>query len=373
MTGGILTHSPDRLYRALLERDTAFEGVFIVGVKTTGIFCRPTCRARKPKRQNVEFFSATGEAAQAGYRPCKVCRPTELPIEGVPPFFLDLSRRILEESNGRISDEEIRRMGYEPVTVRRWFNSRYRTTFHGWQRMVRLNSAFQRLQAGSNVTSAAFDSGYESLSGFGQSFKDTLGFAPSQKNSPDVIVAGQLDTPIGPLWACATNEGVCYLQFMDLHSLEDELADTCRGWKMRLIFGNHKHIDALKIELAEYFRGLRKHFDVPIALRGTDFQKKAWNQLLAVPYGTTVSYAQQAQALGSPGAARAVGTANRRNPLTILVPCHRVIGANGDLCGYAGGLWRKKWLLELEGVRAERRSEQRTSEAAKQAHLIRMP
>ena len=344
----------DRFYRAHLERDPSFEGVFIVAVRTTGIFCRPTCRARKAKRENIEFFPNAEEAAGAGYRPCKICRPTLAPVEDIPAFFKEISRRLFADPVERISDRTLKEMGYVPATVRRWFKSRYNTTFQEWQRMNRLNSAFQKLQSGQDVTSTAFDSGYESLSGFGESFKNTFGFAPSRRGPHRIIAARIVESPLGQLLACAVEEGLCYLQFTDQRALDRELRDLCRKWNARLIHGNQKHLQTLQGQLSEYFKGTRLQFDLPLAVPGTDFQNRAWRRLQEIPYGTTISYREQALGLGSPGAVRAVGSANRVNRITIVIPCHRVIGAGGDLCGYGGGLWRKKWLLAFEAKNAGR-------------------
>lgn len=338
----------DRFYRALLARDPSFEGVFIVGVRTTGIFCRSVCRARKPKRENVEFFEDASAATRAGYRPCKVCLPTRPPTPEVPAFFSILSRRIHSHPDERILDEQIVRMGFVPATVRRWFKAAYGLTFQEWQRMVRLNFALGRITEGTDVTSAALGSGYESLSGFGESFKNTFGFAPSKRGTHRVITAGTIESPLGPLLAGALNEGLCYLQFMDHGSLPADLEALCQKWKARLVHGQNKHLSSLAKQLELYFAGRLRHFELPLCLVGTPFQERAWQQLRSVPYGSSLSYQQQAAGIGSAGAVRAIGTANRRNPIAIVIPCHRIVGKSGDLRGYAGGLWRKRWLLDFE-------------------------
>ena len=338
----------EEFYRAMLERDPSYEGVFIVGVKTTGIFCRSTCRARERRRENVEFFRNTEEAARAGYRACRVCKPTLSPVEDVPVFFRELSSKLYENPFHRITDGEIKKMGYIPATVRRWFNRKFKITFHAWQRMIRLNSAFQKLQKGQDVTGTAFDSGYESLSGFGESFKNTFGFPPSRRGPGRIVSARRIDTPIGPLFACAVDEGVCYLQFVDQRTLEKEIKDLCRLWKARMIHGNHRHLVLLEKQLSEYFTAKRRTFQIPLWTPGTEFQKKSWAELQKVPYGNTISYKEQARRLGAAQAIRAAGSANRKNRITIVIPCHRVMGSDGDLRGYAGGLWRKKWLIEFE-------------------------
>ena len=340
--------APDRLYQALVERDAAFEGVFVVGVRTTGIFCRPTCRARKPKRENVEFFASCALAAAAGYRACKVCMPTRAPLDAAPRFYADLTARLRASPFERITDGTLRSLGYEPRTVQRWFKKQYSVTFHAWQRMVRLNSAFQRLAVGQDVTTAAMDSGYASLSGFGEAFKHVFGFAPSKKGAKAIAVARRIETPLGPMMACALDHGLCLLEFLDRRMLQRELVAVCRTWNARIVHGDHRHLDQIARELGEYFAGRRSAFDVPCVVHGTPLQRRVWKQLQAVPYGSTESYQEQARAIGAVSSVRAVASANGTNRLALVIPCHRVIGKDGTLKGYGGGVWRKKWLLDLE-------------------------
>ncbi len=338
----------DRFYQALIEKDASFEGTFIVGVKTTGIFCRPTCSARKPKRENVEFFPSTKEAILKGYRACKVCNPMEQAGKA-PDDIVQLLKRLEESPNIKIKDYNLREMGLEPSQIRRWFLKNHGITFHAYQRMYRINQAFSRYQTEpSRVTDIAFSSGYDSLSGFNHAFKNIIG--ASVQNSKDIQVINliRLETDLGTMISCATEKGICLLEFTDRKMLETELKQLAKSKRGQIIQGDNPFFKPLKEQLTAYFQGMLKTFNLPLDLIGTEFQKKVWDLLLQVPYGSVSTYANQALKLGNPKAVRAVANANGMNKIAIIVPCHRIIGSDGSLTGYAGGLWRKRKLLELE-------------------------
>ncbi len=340
---------PDRqtMYKALVARDSTFEGIFITAVKTTGIFCRPGCTARAPKLENIEFYSTAKEALAHGYRPCKVCRPMEQ--SGEPPAWL---RSILDEIDKdpslRLKDYQIRDRGIDPARIRRWFKKNHGMTFQAYLRARRLNEAFGRIRHSSRVTEPAFDSGYDSLSGFNEAFKKTTGFVPSKSGQNNLITITRILSPLGPLFAGATDEGICLLEFSDRRMLETQIKRLKKHLSAEFAPGRNKHFQALHTQLQEYFAGTRKCFDLPLVLPGTEFQKKAWAALELIPYGQTRSYGHQAKALGNPKAVRAVARANGDNRIAIIIPCHRVIAADGTLAGYGGGLWRKQYLLDLE-------------------------
>ncbi|MCA8830081.1 bifunctional transcriptional activator/DNA repair enzyme AdaA [Hymenobacter pini] len=347
-----LPPSPE-CYHALVARNPEYEGRFIAAVRTTGIFCRPTCRARKPKAENVEFFATTREALVHGYRPCKVCAPLAATGPDAPAFVAQLLAQLSADPATRIRDAHLRAQGLEPATVRRWFLLTHALTFQAYQRLYRLNTAFKQLQTGTPVTDAAFGSGYESLSGFQESFRTLFGAAPSHSRQQQVIDLTRLDTPLGPMLAAATTEGVCLLEFTDRRGLETELQELSRRLQAPVIQGDNMHFHKLRTQLTEYFAGQRQEFSVPLHMPGSVFQQQVWQELQRIPFGHTRSYGQQAAALQRPQAVRAVAAANGQNRIAILIPCHRVIGADGRLTGYAGGLWRKQRLLELENPRVD--------------------
>ena len=337
----------DQMYRASYEKNSDFEGVFWMAVKTTGIFCRPTCTARKPKPENVEFFDNTKDAIQKGYRPCKVCKPLVNPDE-TP---LDIRKLLIELSENpglKLKDVDLVERGLQPITVKRWFLKHHGMTFHTFQRMFKINSAFKKLQQGENVLDVALENGYESLSGFNDRFKNVFGVSPKNSKMEKIVDLKRIETPLGTMIACANENGICMLEFSDRKALPTELKEISKHFDANIVQGENPHFKTLEKELEEYFEGKRKDFTVLLAPVGTDFQKKVWEILRTIPYGTTRTYQQQADILGNPKAVRAVANANGLNKISIIIPCHRVIGRNGTLTGYGGGIWRKQKLLELE-------------------------
>lgn len=282
-----------------------------------------------------------------GYRPCKVCQPLEAK-GGTPEAIRALLQQLQEDPSVKIKDWDLVQRGLEPSQVRRWFLKNHGITFHAWQRMFRLNTAFTKIKNGESVTAAAYDAGYESLSGFGDSFRAVFGVSPSNSRSKQVIQITRIETPLGSMFACATEEGICLLEFTDRKMLETELKWLSKHLNASIVQGSNKHFDQLQQELAEYFDGRRKEFMVPLFMPGTEFQQAVWTMLTTIPFGSTRSYKAQALKLERPEAVRAVANANGMNRISILVPCHRVIGEDGQLTGYGGGLHRKQWLLEFE-------------------------
>jgi len=337
-----------QMYQALVDKDSSYEGTFIAAVKTTGIFCRPTCTARKPKIENVEFFKTTKEAMLSGYRPCKVCRPLEYAGQ-TPDYIAKILAELNEDPSLKYSDWDLEKRKIEPSQMRRWFLKNHGMTFHAFQRVFRINAALKKIQQGESVTGTAFDSGYNSLSGFSESFKSILGVSPKFSSQKTIIDLARLETPLGPMYACATDKGICLLEFTDRKMLETEFKIIKKKLNADIIYGVNAHLDELKVQLEEYFSAIRTAFTIPLDPVGTEFQKRVWEVLNEIPYGTTRSYAGQAKALNKPEAIRAIAQANGMNKISIVIPWHRVIGSDGKLTGYGGGLWRKKWLLDLEG------------------------
>ncbi|MDJ1493369.1 methylated-DNA--[protein]-cysteine S-methyltransferase [Cytophagaceae bacterium DM2B3-1] len=335
------------MYQAILDKDTSFEGSFFTAVKTTGIFCRPTCTARKPKIENVEFYRTTKEAILHGYRPCKVCHPLEQMNE-TPPYIKVLLDELTQNPSLRITDWDLVQRNIKPHTIRRWFLKNHGITFHAYQRLFRLNIAVKKIQNGESVTTTAYDSGYESLSGFTDTFKSVFRVSPRQGKVQTVIDITRIETPLGTMFACAVEQGICLLEFTDRKMLETEFKTLTKLLNATIIQGPNKHFDILKQQLAEYFSGHRKAFSVSLYSPGTDFQQAVWQELQTIPYGTTRSYKEQAISLKKPESVRAVANANGMNRISILIPCHRVVGSDGTLTGFGGGIWRKQWLLNLE-------------------------
>ena len=337
----------DEYYKALLERDSKYVGIFYVGVKTTSVFCISTCRARKPLRKNVNFYTSFEEALQNGYRPCKICKPTENSEEAPPPIR-EAIQLVKDNPKEKISDDVLRQKNISPDLVRRWFKKNYQITFHAYQRMYRINNAYKELKDGKKTTATAYDLGYESLSGFAYTYKKLIGKSPSKSKNQSVILINRLTSPLGPMFICATDKGICLLEFTDRKMLETEFRDLQKLLKAEILIGENEHIKQAKQEINEYFKGERKVFEVPLDTPGTEFQNEVWASLKQIPFGETSSYQVEAEKLNKPKAARAFARANGANRLSIIVPCHRIIGKDGNLTGYGGGIERKKWLIDFE-------------------------
>ena len=335
------------MQRALSRSDTSYDGIFYAAVETTGIFCRPSCSARNPKPQNVEFFATPREALFSGYRACKRCRP--LDTDGKPPTWVGRLLRRLEASPAeRIAAQDLRRMGVDPARARRYFLQHHGMTFQSYCRARRLSDAFRRIRGGSSVSEVAHASGFESESGFRSAFARVFGSSPADAKNCNPITLSWIRTAAGPLVVGTTEEAVCLLEFSDRRMLESQLRTLRRRFNAALVPGSNRLVTALQEQLNEYFSGKRRDFSIPLSHPGTPFQEKVWSTLLGIPYGTTCSYKDVARKVGHPRAVRAVGTANGMNRIAILVPCHRVVNSNGELGGYGGGLWRKRMLLNLE-------------------------
>ena len=334
-------------YSIIGTKDPTFEGSFITAVKTTGIFCRPSCRARKPKAENVIFYQTPKEAIQHGYRPCKVCKPMHK-LDETPEYIQEIIKELHQNPYLRIKDQGLRERGIEPSQIRRWFKKHHQITFHANQRMLRINAAFSRIEQGDRVTDTAMDSGYESLSGFNERYRSIFGEAPTGTNQKTVINLVRFTTPIGPMFAGATRHGLCLLEFTDRRMLETEFKDLRKRLNSVILPGETEILTQTQSELSQYFEGKRKDFSIPLDTPGTDFQQSVWQMLQKIPYGETRSYKEQAIAINNPRAVRAVASANGHNRVAIIIPCHRVIGSDGSLTGYGGGLHRKQWLLDLE-------------------------
>ena len=337
--------------RAYLRSDASYDGLFYLGVRTTGIFCRPSCHARKPKTENVEFFPSPKDAVFAGYRPCLKCKPVGGDAE--PRWVAELLARIEARPDARVRERDLRAMDLSPERVRRYFADRYGLTFQAYCRARRLAGAFEQIRDGKAIDDAVFDTGYASHSGFREAFRKVIGQPPGAAAQSTAAATGAIrlawvDTPIGPMIAGASDAGVCLLEFTDRRMLEHQFETLKKRFGTALVPGSHRYLDQLRRELEEYFAGSRRSFDVPVHAPGSPFEERVWRALCEIPFGETRSYEDIARVVGSAKAVRAVGRANGLNRIAIVIPCHRVVNKSGELGGYGGGLWRKRRLLHLE-------------------------
>jgi len=342
-----LLPSFDTMYRALVQRDASFQGIFMVGVRTTGIFCRPTCSAKKPARENVEFFSSASEALHGGYRPCLRCQPMD-PDQRPPKLIERLRAEVERAPGGRLTDKELAAISIDPSTARRQFKRHYGMTFQAYHRARRMGLALREVRRGGRIADTQDASGFESASGFREAFTRIFGAAPTLAKGQPCLFAERIETPLGAMLAVADDAGLRLLEFADRRALERELTILRGRLRTSVVPGEHPHLAAIGAQLSDYFSGARLTFNVPIAPIGSEFQRRTWDVLCSIPVAETRSYSWMAEQLGIPAARRAVGRANGTNMICIVIPCHRVIRADGTLCGYGGGLWRKKWLLDHE-------------------------
>lgn len=334
-------------YRALLEKHKAYEGVFFVGVKTTGVFCRPTCPARKPKIENCEFFETAQDALLASFRPCKRCKPLSHP-NIVSKLVQTLVDAVEKNPEKRWKDSDFKELSVDASTARRQFKKRFGMTFVAYARARRMGLAMKQIREGQAVIDAQLSSGYESGSGFRDAFSRIMGAPPAKSEHTKVLKASWIDTPLGSMLAVADEESLYLLEFVDRRGLEKEIQRLRQKTKLPIIPGKSHPARQIEEELKWYFSGKLQEFKTPLQFMGSPFQKRVWEELQKIPSGETRSYAEIAKTIGKPSAFRAVALANGANQIAIVIPCHRVINSNGSLGGYGGGIKRKEWLLKHE-------------------------
>ncbi len=345
--------SDDRLYQALIDRDASFDGRAFVGVTSTGIFCRLTCPARKPKPENCQFHETAAACLEAGFRPCKRCKPLQY---GTESLVADLVERLNADPGRRWTEGDIIALGLDPSTVRRAFKRGLGVTFLELARLRRLQEGFTALGQGDSVIEAQLSASYDSASGFRAAMAKLLGLAPGGFRDDAPLRAAPISTPLGPMVAVCDAHSVHLLEFFDRKALAGELKRLVKDTPGGLGCGRFAPHTQIEAELDRYFAGERVVFETPPTLHGGPFAREVWTALRQIPAGETRSYGQLAESLGRPTASRAVARANGQNQIAIVIPCHRVIGADGALTGYGGGLHRKRALIALERQAAETKS-----------------
>lgn len=347
----MITENKEEYYHALLNKKSEYDGTFYAGIKTTGVFCRPTCPARKPKFENCEFFETAQEALLASYRPCKRCQPLSHPNH-VSEIVQTLVKAVEANPEKRWKDKDFQELSIDAFTARRQFKNRFGMTFVEYARARRMGLAMKLIRSGESIIDTQLTTGYESDSGFRDAFSRIMGAAPTKSDNRNVLKAHWLDTQLGSMLAIANEEQLYLLEFVDRRGLEREIERLRQRTKSIIIPGKTMPIESIENELDLYFDGDLKAFKTPLLLLGTPFQKRVWGELIKIPYGETRSYSELAKTIENPSAFRAVARANGANQLAIVIPCHRVISSNGDLAGYGGGIARKKWLINHERNKA---------------------
>jgi AraC family transcriptional regulator, regulatory protein of adaptative response / methylated-DNA-[protein]-cysteine methyltransferase len=329
-------------WQAVLARDRSYDGRFVTGVHSTGIYCRPSCAARHPRRENVRFYAVPAEAEAAGLRPCKRCEPGGVARdEAAVEQALALLRREESVTLEGLAQET----GYSPAHFQRVFKRAVGLSPAAYARALKLERAGEALSEGASVTQAVYAAGYGAPSRFYEASEGRMGMAPSAWRSGGAGVTirwALVDTTIGSMLVAATDKGVCRLSF---NEAPEALAR--RFPRAELVEGG----DAFSALLADVVAAVEQPGEsraVPLDVQGTAFQQAVWQELQRIPKGETRSYAQIAAAVGKPGAVRATGSANGANHVSVLIPCHRVVRTDGTLGGYAWGLDIKRELLRRE-------------------------
>lgn len=343
MTTVTLPIDDARAWQAVQARDRAFDGRFVTGVLSTGIYCRPSCSARHPRRENVRFFAGADDAEAAGLRPCLRCRPNDVSRdeEAVARALEVLARAEQTPAVADLAEQ----VGYSPAHFQRVFKRAVGLSPAEYARARRLELAGDALSAGATVTEAIYEAGFGASSRFYEASEGRMGMAPSawREGGRGVTIRwAVVPTTLGPMLVAATEKGVCRLSFAEGR---EELA--ARFPHAELVEGGREFAGLVErvVSAVEQPGDSRA---IPLDVQGTAFQEAVWRELQRIPPGETRSYAQIAAAVGKPGAVRAAGSANGANNVAVLIPCHRVIRSDGSLGGYAYGLDIKRKLLERE-------------------------
>lgn len=348
---------PESCWQAVLDRDASFEGRFVVAVKTTQIFCRPGCTARTPLRRNVDFYPSNAAAAAAGFRPCKRCRPTETADGAERIRQLCEHIRANADSGEKLDLEELSRLaGLSKGHLQRIFTATVGVTPRQYVEACRLGILKRELRAGESVTDAIYAAGFGASSRLYEKVDTRLGMTPRQYRQGGQgleISYTVLASPFGPLLLAATDRGLCFVELgSDSESL---LAGLRREFPAAKIAdeptGVSPELETWSQALVSYLAGQSPKAELPLDVRASAFQFQVWTYLQSIPRGEVRTYKEVAEAIGHPKAMRAVGTACAKNPVALVIPCHRVIRGDGGLGGYRWGEDKKRKLLEAEGAR----------------------
>jgi len=346
--------SEGRRWQAVIDRDSALDGSFVFAVASTGVFCRPSCPARHPRRENVRFFDHAMAAEQAGYRACLRCRPKA--VDGNPQSALvrQVCRYIERHIEDRLTLGGLARaFRRSPFHLQRTFKAVLGVSPRAYIDACRLRQVKQNLQAGHDVTTALYAAGYGSSSRLYERTASQLGMTPEKyrRGAIAAVVRYTISpSPLGRMLIAATEKGICAIQFADSD------ATLQQGLMREFPFAARRRDDAAlaewKASMEKLISGQEAHPHLPLDIRATAFQRRVWECLQKIPRGETKSYSAIAKKIGMPKAARAVARACASNPVAVAIPCHRVVREDGESGGYRWGMERKERLLQLEGARA---------------------
>lgn len=344
----------DRWWDAVLARDASRDGEFFFAVSSTGVYCRPSCAARHPRRENVSFFRSPDEAERAGYRACLRCRPKSAGQNPQTEMIKRVCRYIEQHLDEPVTLARLgASFGQSPFHLQRTFKKALGITPRAYADSCRMKLLKRNLQAGQNVTRALYDAGYSSSSRLYERTASHLGMTPDKYRRGAIAASIRYtctDSPLGRMLVAATEKGICAIQFADSD------AELTEGLKHEFPFALRKRDDESMRSWTEMLlnriTGQKLNRQLPLDIQATAFQRRVWAYLQRLPFGATQSYGEVAKAIGQPSAARAVARACATNPVAVAIPCHRVVREDGGMGGYRWGVERKRTLLDLEQRRA---------------------
>ncbi len=345
----------DPRWKAVVARDAACDGEFVFAVSSTGVFCRPSCAARRPRRENVQFFSSTEAAEHAGYRACLRCRPKSFSGNAKSDAVKAICRFIEQHLDEPLTLDRLGKEFHQsPFHLQRRFKAVLGITPREYADTSRLRLLKRNLQAGDSVTRAMYDAGYGSSSRLYEKTASQLGMTPDKYRRGAIAAAIRYtcaDSPLGRMLIAATERGICSIQFG--RSDGELMAGLKREFPFAARKADEGGLQSWASALLRHMRGKDSDTSLPLDIRATAFQRRVWTYLQSIPFGATQSYSQVAEAIGRPSATRAVARACATNPVAVAIPCHRVVRQDGSMGGYRWGIERKKTLLEMEQTAAE--------------------
>jgi len=340
----------EKWWEAVLARDANQDGQFFFAVSTTGVYCRPSCPAKRPRRQNVAFYRRPEDAEKAGYRACLRCKPKSASGNPQTATVKEMCRYIEQHLDEPVTLERLAKVfGQSPFHLQRTFKKTLGITPRAYADSCRMGLLKRNLQAGRSVTHALYDAGYSSSSRLYERTASQLGMTPDKYRRGAIAATIRYtctNSPLGRMLVAATDKGICAIQFADT---DDELTE---GLKREFPFAVRKREDASMRSwtntVLRQVSGHKTNRSLPLDIQATAFQRRVWDHLQSLPFGTTQSYGEVAKAIGRPTAARAVARACASNRIAVAIPCHRVVREDGEMGGYRWGVERKKALLQME-------------------------
>jgi len=340
----------EKWWEAVLARDANQDGQFFFAVSTTGVYCRPSCPAKRPRRENVAFYRRPEDAEKAGYRACLRCKPKSASGNPQTATVKEMCRYIEQHLDEPVTLERLAKVfGQSPFHLQRTFKKTLGITPRAYADSCRMGLLKRNLQAGRSVTHALYDAGYSSSSRLYERTASQLGMTPDKYRRGAIAASIRYtctNSPLGRMLVAATDKGICAIQFADT---DDELTE---GLKREFPFAVRKREDASMRSwtntVLRQIAGHKPNRSLPLDIQATAFQRRVWDHLQSLPFGTTQSYGEVAKAIGRPTAARAVARACASNRIAVAIPCHRVVREDGEMGGYRWGVERKKALLQME-------------------------